>query len=156
MIFMSKKKIIIIVGIIILVVGILLCIGGYLIYHSALIMQTQMPDDSIMVIQYHIMLTEKVLTNQRKYTQLVDVLGDVGGLMEVMESVLGVICYLVADILYDKTMVNNLFSFDLEENMIKIKNKKVTIGNSKTLIRKITNNEDNLNSNKEINEMNGK
>ena len=69
------------------------------------------------VISYQIMMTEKILTNQRTYTQLVDVLGDVGGLMEVIQSIFGVICSFVADILYDKTMVNNLFSFDLEENI---------------------------------------
>ena len=69
------------------------------------------------------MMTEKILTNQRTYTQLVDVLGDVGGLMEVIQSIFGVIFSFVADILYDKTMVNNLFSFDLEENMIKFKTK---------------------------------
>ena len=93
----------------------------YLVYHSSIIMQTQMVPNSIIAIRYFIAMNEKVLTNQRKYTQFVDVLGDVGGLMEVMHSVFGVVCYLVADILYDKTMVNNLFSFDLRENMIKIK-----------------------------------
>lgn len=95
----------------------------YLIYHSALIMATKMLPDQISVIQYYIMMTEKILTNQRTYTQLIDVLGDVGGLMEVMESVFGVICIFVADILYDKTMVNNLFAFDLEDYMVKIKTK---------------------------------
>ena len=55
------------------------------------------------VISYQIMMTEKILTNQRTYTQLVDVLGDVGGLMEVIQSIFGVICSFVADILYDKT-----------------------------------------------------
>ena len=95
----------------------------YLIYHSALIMATKMLPDQISVIQYYIMMTEKILTNQRTYTQLIDILGDVGGLMEVMESVFGVICIFVADILYDKTMVNNLFAFDLEDYMVKIKTK---------------------------------
>ena len=95
----------------------------YLIYHSALIMATKMLPDQISVIQYYIMMTEKILTNQRTYTQLIDVLGDVGGLMEVMESVFGIICIFVADILYDKTMVNNLFAFDLEDYMVKIKTK---------------------------------
>ena len=95
----------------------------YLIYHSALIMATKMLPDQISVIQYYIMMTEKILTNQRTYTQLIDVLGDVGGLMEVMESVFGVICIFVADILYDKTMVNNLFAFDLEDYLVKIKTK---------------------------------
>ena len=69
------------------------------------------------------MMTEKIKTIQRTYTQLIDVLGDVGGLMEVMESVLGVICLFVADILYDKTMVNNLFSFNVDDYIVKIKTK---------------------------------
>ena len=118
----------------------------YLIYHSSIIMQTQMEPDSIPAVVYYISMKEKVLTNQRKYVQFVDVLGDVGGLMEVMNAVFGVICYLVADILYDKTMVNNLFSFDLEENVIKIKNK-----NAKKIIvhnhNNINNNEKNPNLN---------
>ena len=59
------------------------------------------------------MLKENTLTNLRTYTQFTDILGDVGGLMEVIQSAFGVICIFVADILYDKTMVNNLFSFDL-------------------------------------------
>ena len=98
----------------------------YLIYHSALIMASA-ASPYYPVIMYNIMMTEKVLTNQRTYTQLVDVLGDVGGLMEVIESIFGVISVLVADILYDKTMINNLFSFDLEDNVIKFKTKSKNI-----------------------------
>ena len=98
----------------------------YLIYHSALIMYSS-PSPYLPVIMYNIMMTEKILTNQRTYTQLVDVLGDVGGLMEVIESIFGVISVLVADILYDKTMINNLFSFDLEDNVIKFKTKSKNI-----------------------------
>ena len=94
----------------------------YLVYDSALIMSTAMGDQED-VIQYIVMMTEKIKTIQRTYTQLIDVLGDVGGLMEVMESVLGVICLFVSDILYDKTMVNNLFSFNVEDYIIKIKTK---------------------------------
>ena len=98
----------------------------YLIYHSALIMASA-ANEYYPVIMYNIMMTEKILTNQRTYTQLVDVLGDVGGLMEVIESIFGVISVLVADILYDKTMINNLFSFDLEDNVIKFKTKSKNI-----------------------------
>ena len=98
----------------------------YLIYHSALIMASK-AYPYLPVIMYNIMMTEKILTNQRTYTQLVDVLGDVGGLMEVIESIFGVISVLVADILYDKTMINNLFSFDLEDNVIKFKTKSKNI-----------------------------
>ena len=119
----------------------------YLVYHSSLVMQTQMPPNSTQAVIYYIAMNEKVLTNQRKYTQFVDVLGDVGGLMEVIHSVFGVICFLVADILYDKTMVNNLFSFNLEENAIKIKknNNKLNIHlNKKTTIKESNGNFNNI------------
>ena len=116
----------------------------YLIYDSAIIMSSKMEDYQEDVIQYIILMSEKIKTIQRTYTQLIDVLGDVGGLMEVMESVLGVICLLVADILYDKTMVNNLFYFNVEDYMIKIKTKlkeKDSINKSKI---EENNNEDNF------------
>ena len=95
----------------------------YIIYHSALIMSYEMIQGQPIVMTYNIMLKENSLTNQRSYTQLIDILGDVGGLMEVIESIFGVFCIFVTDILYDKTMVNNLFSFNLNTNMVKIKTK---------------------------------
>ena len=45
-----------------------------------------------------IQLANKVLTLKRFYVQLIDVLGDVGGLMEVIESIFGVMCIFVVDI----------------------------------------------------------
>lgn len=104
----------------------------YLIYHSALIMSYEMMDNQQEVLTYNILLKENTLTNLRTYTQLIDVLGDVGGLMEVVESIFGVICALVADILYDKTMVNNLFSFDLNNFTLRIKNKQKINNSTKT------------------------
>ena len=95
----------------------------YIIYHSALIISYEMIKGQPIVMTYNIMLKENSLTNQRSYTQLIDILGDVGGLMEVIESIFGVFCIFVTDILYDKTMVNNLFSFNLNTNMVKIKTK---------------------------------
>jgi hypothetical protein len=95
----------------------------YIIYHSALIISYEMIKGQPIVMTYNIMLKENALTNQRSYTQLIDILGDVGGLMEVIESIFGVFCIFVTDILYDKTMVNNLFSFNLNTNMVKIKTK---------------------------------
>ena len=95
----------------------------YIIYHSTLIMNYEMMPGQAEVSTYNILLKENTLNNLRTYTQFIDVLGDVGGLMEVIESIFGVIATLVADILYDKTMVNNLFTFDLNNYSIKIKNK---------------------------------
>ena len=47
-------------------------------------MSADMYEGQIPTIQYNILLTEKILTNQRKYIQFIDILGDVGGLMEVL------------------------------------------------------------------------
>ena len=107
----------------------------YIIYHSALIMAYQMVEGQQDVMSYNFLLKENTLTNLRTYTQLIDVLGDVGGLMEVIQSIFGVICALVADILYDKTMVNNLFTFDLNNFSIKIKNKPKLNNNKLTQIK---------------------
>ena len=101
----------------------------YIIYHSALIMSYEMIKGQQEVLTYNILLKENTLTNLRTYTQLIDVLGDVGGLMEVVQSIFGVVCTLVVDILYDKTMVNNLFTFDLNNYSIKIKNKSFSNNN---------------------------
>ena len=101
----------------------------YIIYHSTLIMNYEMIEGQAEVSTYNILLKENTLNNLRTYTQFIDVLGDVGGLMEVIESIFGVIATLVADILYDKTMVNNLFTFDLNNYSIRIKNKSILNNN---------------------------
>ena len=123
----------------------------YIVYHSALIMAYQNFPGMQEVMTYNIMLKENTLTNRRTYTQFIDVLGDVGGLMEVVESVFGVMCLLVADILYDKTMVNNLFSFDLNSYSIRVKNKlknKIIVNDVKIL--NLNNKNDNNIHNNEI------
>ena len=69
-------------------------------------------------------LNDKILSEKRQYTQLIDVLGEVGGLMQIIYSFLGFICSFVVDILYEKTIANNLFSFDINKNLIILKNEK--------------------------------
>ena len=63
-------------------------------------------------------LAAKVLTEKRQYTQLIDVLGDVGGLMEILYSLFSVVSSLVTEILYDRSLVNKLFSFDLKKKYV--------------------------------------
>ena len=67
-------------------------------------------------------LKDKILTEKRYYTQLFDVLGEVGGFMEIISSFFELICSFVVDILYEKSIANNLFSFDLSKKNIIIKN----------------------------------
>ena len=76
-------------------------------------------------------LAAKVLTEKRQYVQLIDVLGDVGGLMEILFTFLNIISSFVTEILYDKSLVNDLFSFDINKKMIVINKNKVK--NSKEL-----------------------
>ena len=63
-------------------------------------------------------LAAKVLTEKRQYMQLIDVLGDVGGLMEILYTFLNMISSFITEILYDKSLVNNLFSFDLNKKYV--------------------------------------
>ena len=54
-------------------------------------------------------LAAKVLTEKRQYVQLIDVLGDVGGLMEILYTFLNIISSFLTEVLYDRSLVNNLF-----------------------------------------------
>ena len=69
-----------------------------------------------------IQLAAKVLTIKRANTKLIDVLGDVGGLMEFIWSLFNIISMFITDLLYDIDIVNNLFSFDLSKKKVLIKN----------------------------------
>ena len=70
-----------------------------------------------------IQLANKVLTLKRYYVQLIDVLGDVGGLMEVIFSLFNILSSFIVGILYEESLVNNLFSFDLDKKIISLKEK---------------------------------
>ena len=72
-----------------------------------------------------IQLSSNILYQKRAYTQLIDVLGDVGGLMEIMNMIFNVITYLIVNILYNKSLVNNLFNFDLNKKLVLLKNKNI-------------------------------
>lgn len=80
-----------------------------------------------------IQLANKVLTQKRYYPQLIDVLGDVGGLMEVFYSLFNIISSLIVGVLYEESLVNDLFSFDLDRKIINLKGKnfkkKITMRN---------------------------
>ena len=69
-------------------------------------------------------LDQKILTTKRKYTTLLEVLGDVGGLMELIYSFFNMICSFIMEISYEKNLVNNLFSFDLKRKVIKFNHNK--------------------------------
>ena len=85
------------------------------------------------ICEVTIQLSSKVLTQRRKNTKLIEVLGDVGGLMEVVWSMLNIIATGITEILYDKALINNLFSFNLDKKMVEIKKKKDSPNSSNTM-----------------------
>ena len=66
-------------------------------------------------------LSEDVRTQRRVYTKFVTILGDVGGLMEVIFTLFRVISSFSVDILYEVSMVNRLFKFDLDKKRVTLK-----------------------------------
>ena len=71
-----------------------------------------------------IKLSENVRTERRTYTKLISILGDVGGLMEVVFTIFRIISSFSVDTLYEISLVNNLFNFDLNNKAIILKEKK--------------------------------
>ena len=69
-------------------------------------------------------LKDKMLKEKRQYIQLFDVLGEVGGFMGMISSFFNLLCSFIVDFLYEKSVSNNLFSFDLKKKIISIKNDK--------------------------------
>jgi len=65
------------------------------------------------------------------------ILGDVGGIMEVVFSLFRIICSFPVDILYDISLVNNLFKFDLEKKLI-MKKKEAKLKQSNLKMMKIS------------------
>ena len=66
-------------------------------------------------------LSEKELTETRTYPKLIAVIGDVGGFMEVIFSLFSVLATALTETLYIKSLVNHLFSFDLDKKLILVK-----------------------------------
>ena len=69
-------------------------------------------------------LSEQELTETRTYIKLITVIGDVGGFMEVIFSLFSVLASILTESIYTKSLVNYLFSFDLDKKLIYLKKKK--------------------------------
>ena len=95
----------------------------YMKYESSFLIASPLFNGDILqtggpVADVYLQLAAKVLTQKRQYTQLIDVLGDVGGLMEILYTFLNLISSFVTEILYDRSLVNDLFSFDLNKKTV--------------------------------------
>ena len=100
-------------------------IKKYLKYDSAIILSHINEENTYRYGQplcdVTIQLAEQILTIKRTYTKLVEVLGDVGGLMEVFLAFFKLINELITGLLYKKSLVNHLFNFNLEKKVVVIK-----------------------------------
>ena len=101
---------------------------SYLKYDEMIIMSNLIENDIYETgesfCDFTIKLSENIRIERRTYTKLITILGDVGGLMEVVFTLFRVICSLSVDILYDISLVNNLFDFDLDKKITILKEKK--------------------------------
>ena len=68
-------------------------------------------------------LSHNILAQRRTYIKLFDILGNIGGLMEVIFSLLKLVSSFSTKILYEESLVNNLFEFNLSKKAILINNK---------------------------------
>ena len=70
-------------------------------------------------------LTEQMISINRTYTKLIEVLGDVGGLMEFVFSFFKLISVFITEALYEKGLINHLFSFDIDKKLVELKSQKL-------------------------------
>ena len=68
-------------------------------------------------------LSKNILTQRRTYLKLLDILGSIGGFMEIIFTLLKVISSFSTKIIYQESLVNNLFEFNLNKKTILINNK---------------------------------
>ena len=101
----------------------------YLKYDEMVIMSNLIENDIYKTgehfCDFTIKLSENVRIHKRTYTKLITILGDVGGLMEVVFTLFRLITSFSLDILYDISLVNSLFNFNLDKKVVILKDKKL-------------------------------
>ena len=95
----------------------------YLKYHSTTQMTNILEDDIYQTGQAFchitIKLNDQVRIQRRSYTKLINIWGDVGGLMEVIKMIFNLISFLSLDILYENSILNNILKNETVEKKIK-------------------------------------
>ena len=84
------------------------------------------PDEDPIVV-FEFQLNDKILIEKRKYIHIIDVLGEVGGFMEFINSFFGLICSYFGNIIYKKTIMNSLILFNTNKKSISLKKKDISI-----------------------------
>ena len=101
----------------------------YLKYDEMVIMSNLIENDIYKTgehfCDFTIKLSEDVRIHRRTYTKIITILGEVGGLMEVVFTLFRIVTSFSVDILYDISLVNNLFNFNLRKKIVILKDKKI-------------------------------
>ena len=84
---------------------------------------SSLTNPNVSLASFIIGLSEQELTETRTYSKLIAVIGDVGGFMEVIFSGFSVLAAILTETLYQKSLVNYLFSFDLDKKFVLVKQK---------------------------------
>ena len=66
-------------------------------------------------------LSDLVFYQRRTYTKILNILGDVGGIMEIFNMVFRFLISFAVDILYETSIINKLFYFELESTKVSFK-----------------------------------
>ena len=80
-----------------------------------------------------IKLYDEVRIQRREYTKIIEVLGNIGGFMEVLFIFSKLICSFSTNILYEISLINNLFDFDLGKKLILVQKRDKYIYNENLL-----------------------
>ena len=102
----------------------------YLKYDEMVVMSNLIENDIYEIgnstfCDFTIKLSENVRIHRRTYTTLITILGDAGGLMEFVFTLFRIITSFSVDLLYDISLVNNLFNFNLDKRVVILKDKKI-------------------------------
>ena len=87
------------------------------------------------ILSFRINLSEQELTETRTYLTLATVLGDVGGFTGVIFSIFNLILGIITDTLYNKSLINHLFSFDIDNKLFLVKKKDIKLYNQSEIIQ---------------------
>ena len=93
----------------------------YIKFDSSYTYQTPGYLHSYPIYDFGIELKDKSFNEKRRYPQLFDLLSEVGGFVESLYSFFNIIGFFIINILYENSMANSLFSFNLQKKVIKIK-----------------------------------
>ena len=107
----------------------------YIKYDESIILSNLKPNNlntaiwNESIVDVTVNLSEKELTQKRTYPKLIVVLGDVGGFMEIFYSLFNLLSIFLTDSMFKISLVNHLFSFDVNKKLILIKNKNLKNNN---------------------------